>query len=265
MIIIKKYFEYIGMIGICLLSFYYTEKVALYVKDKNPIMQTINSLKEERYVDYIDSQIIDDLYIIPGLNGKEINSNKSYSSMQEKRIFNESQLVFNEVKPTISIEDNKDKIIIRGNNEKNSVSLIFESINNLTSYMHENNYLVDVLLSKEEYNFNYELINNASDSKTYSNIDKYLNKNKRNKNLCITFDTNINELCKGKYIVKPSLTISHTNISSEKNKISSGEIILIKDSLSLTEFNIILNFIKYHDLNIVPLSELISENNNFAN
>lgn len=261
MIIIKKFFEYIGIIGICLLSFYYTEKVALYVKNKNPIMKSIKDLKDTLDVNYIDSTIIDNMYIIPGLNGQELNTNRSFSNMQEKSIYDESKLIFNEIRPTISLEDNKDKIIVRGNKEKNSVSLIFESVNNLSKYLHQNNYKVNVLINEEEYDLNYELINDSNSDKTYTNIDSYLTKNKVNKNLCFVKNDQVSKHCEGKYLFKPSLTINHSNISTEKNKITSGEIILIKDSITLTELNIILNQIKYQDLKIVPLSELISENN----
>lgn len=261
MIIIKKFFEYIGIIGICLLSFYYTEKVALYVKNKNPIMKSIKDLKDTLDVGYIDSTIIDDMYIIPGLNGQELNANRSFSNMQEKSVYDKSKLVFNEVRPVISIEDNKDKIIIRGNKEKNSVSLIFENVNNLSKYLHQNNYKVNVLINSEDYDLNYELINDSNSDKIYNNIETFLTKNKVNKNICYIKSDEIPKNCKNKYLFKPSLIINHSNISTEKNKISSGEIILIKDSITLTELNIILNQIKYQDLKIVPLSELISENN----
>ncbi len=259
MIIIKKFFEYLGIIGICLLSFYYTEKVALYVKSRNPIMKSINEIKDSLYVNYIDSTIIDDIYIIPGVSGQELNANRSFSNMQEKSVYDESKLVFNDIKPAISIEDNKDKIIIRGNKEKQSVSLVFESINKLTKYMHQNNYIVNVLISKEEYDFNYELINNSNVDKTYRSIESYLTKNKSNKDLCLIKNDQIPDYCKDKYLFKPSLTISHSNISTEKNKIESGEIILVKDTLSLSELEILLGQIKYQDLKVVPLSELISE------
>lgn len=259
MIIIKKYFEYLGIIGLCLLSFYYTEKVALFVKNKNPIMRSINEVKESLYVSSIDSTIIDDIYIIPGLSGKEINADLSFSKMQEKSIFDEDKLVYNQIKPTISIEDNKDKIIIRGNKEKRSVSLIFESKNDLAKYMYQNNYKVNVLISKEEYDFNYELINNSNNSKTYNSIESFLNKKKQNNNLCFVNNNQVPELCKDKYLIKPSLEISHSNISTEKNKVDSGEIIYIRNTLSLAELNILLNQIHYKDLKIVPISELIKE------
>lgn len=225
-------------------------------------MTQINSKKEEMYVNFVDSQIIDDLYIIPGMNGREVNINRTYSNMQEERVFNEKNIIFDQIKPEVSLEDNKDKIIIRGNELKNSVSLLFESNGELAKYMHQNNYVVDLLISREEYDFNYELINHAKSRDTYMNIDKYLSKAKRNKNLCVTFNDEIPEICEGKYVVKPTLTITHANLSSEKSKIASGEIIVIKDSLTLAELNIVLNQIKYHDLKVVALSELIQETYN---
>lgn len=262
MIIIKKYFRYIGLIGICILSFIYTEKVALYVKNKNPIMQSINEVKDTKYVSSINSQIINDLYIIPGLNGKTVDSDASFSKMHMYDEYNETYLVFSEIKPTISLEDNKDKIIIRGNEEKNSVSIIFEKKSDLTTYMIQNNYKVNLLLTEEQYDLNFELINYSNNETTYNNIEKFLTKNKINKELCyVNEDDNISKYCQDKYLFKPSMIISHSSLSSLKNKISSGEIILIKDTLSITEFNILLNQIKYKDLKIIPLSELITENN----
>ena len=63
MIILK--IKYLCIIFLCLLSFYYTEQIALYVKSKNPLVQTIESKKSELYVNSIDSTLIDELYIIP--------------------------------------------------------------------------------------------------------------------------------------------------------------------------------------------------------
>lgn len=259
MIIIKKYLQAIGLVGICLLSFYYTEKVALYVKNKNPIMQTILNSKEEKYVSSINSTILDDIYIIPGLNGQEINVDKSFSNMQTQKEYNKDKLVFNSIRPTISLEENKDKIIIRGNKEKKSVSLIFENVSTLTRYLYQNNYKVNVLIKEEKYDLNYELINTSNIRKNYENIENYLTQNKVNKNLCLVKNDKISNLCQGKYLFKISLTISHSNISTTMNQIESGEIILVKDSLPLSELVLLLNQIKYQDLKVVPLSELISE------
>ena len=258
----KKIFQYIGLIGICLFSFYYTEKIALYVKMKNPLMKEINNIKEEMYVNSINSELISDIYIIPGLNGKEVDLDKSFVNMKEENILNLEKLVYSQVTPEVSLENNKERIIVRGNENKNSVSLIFENDSDLTKYMYQQGYIINVLINKESYNKNYELINNSKIDSIYSNIKNYLNKNNINKNLCyINEGDEIPNLCKDKYLFKNSLIINHSNLSTNKNKIKSGEIILIEKTLSLSELLIIIDQINYQALNIVPLSELLSETN----
>lgn len=260
MIIIKKYFKYIGLIGICLLSFYYTEQVALYVKNKNPIMHSIKKYSESYHTESINCSIVEDIYIIPGLNGKYVNLDKSFYNMVTTE-YNKDLLVFNQIKPRISLEDNKDKIIIRGNHNKQAVSLLFNNNNQLSTFFKNKNFIVDILIDKEEYPSNYELINNSNTDKIYKNINSYLNKNNLNNNLCYTTSTIIPKQCKDKYVFTHSLVLNHSNLSKQINKISSGDIILIKDSITIEELEIILNQIKYKDLSIIPISKLISEYN----
>lgn len=256
----KNIFKYIGLTSLFFMSFYYTEKVALYVKNQNPLMQEIKSNKEAKYVSSINSTLIDELYIIPGLNGKEVNVDKSFSNMLKLEAYNEEEFVYNQITPSISLEKNKNRIIIRGNPNKRSISIIFEEESNLSKYMSEKGYKVNMLIKNQNYYKNYEMINNSNNENEYKSIDKYLNKSKLNKNLCYVKEK-IPTICKDKYLFKTSLTINHSNISSEIKKISSGEIILIQNTLTLAELEVILNQIKYQDLNIVPLSELISEYN----
>lgn len=243
-----------------MLSFYYTERVALYVKNKNPLMQTLKDIKETKYVSSTNSIIIDNTYIIPGLNGQEVNLDKSFSNMHKENTYNEDYLVFNELTPLISLKDHKDKIIIRGNKKKQSISLIFESINDLSIYMSKNNYKVNLLINEEHYDKRFELINNANQEKNYYNTDSFLTSNNLNKELCyIKENEDIRSLCKNKYLFKPSLIISHSNLSTNLNKISSGDIILIKDTLTIPELELLIDQIKFRNLKIIPLSELISE------
>ena len=270
----QKYLKYIGFIGICLFSFYYTEKIALYVRNKNPIIQSLNEVSEELYVNAEDCELVSDIYIIPGLNGKEVNVNGSYNNMKDYNEFIEDKIIYNQVKPDNSLDSNKDRIIIRGNKLKNSVSLIFNDINDLTRYMNQMKYKVNVLIKNEEYDINYELINSSKNEKTYKNIYSYLSKNKINKKLCLVnvgrmefiyflflVNDEIPSTCKDKYLFKSSLTINHSNFSTNINNIRSGEIILVENSLTLAELNILVNKIKSQGLNIVPLSNLISETN----
>lgn len=260
MILLKNIFKYLGLFGIALCSFYYTEQVALYVKNKNPLMQEIKEKKESLYVGSTDSVLIEDLYIIPGLNGKEVNVNKSFSNMKEYEMFSYDALIFNQIIPSVSLEKNKERIIIRGNSKKEEVSLIFESNNYLANTLLEKKYQVNILLNKETYDPNYEMINNATNEKTYSNIDKYLTKNKLNKNLCYV-KTSPSKNCKNKYLFKPSLTINHSNLSTTLNKIEAGEIILVEDSVTLSELELLIKQIENKNLKIVPLSILIDETN----
>lgn len=253
MIIIKRYFKYIGLISICILSFYYTEQVALYIKNKNPIMQTIKELSSSHSRESINCSIVEDIYIIPGYNGKYVNLDKSFYNMVTTE-YNEDLLVFNQIKPNISLENNKDKIIIRGNHNKQAVSLLFEDINSLSKYMLNNNYLVNILIEEETYTDKYELINNSKQEYIYKRIDR-----KIDNNLCYTNDDTIPKLCKDKYVFTHSLVLNHSNLSKLLNTISSGDIILIKDSISIEELILIINQINYKDLSIIPISKLISE------
>lgn len=250
--------KHLFVIFLCLLSFYYTEQIALYVKSKNPLIKTIESKKDMLYVNSVNSTLIDELYIIPGINGKEVNVDKSFNTMKELNVFNEDKIIYNQIQPKISLKDNKNRIIIRGNNKKRQVSLIFEKKSKLTEFLVQKNYKINLLISKEKYYKEYELINISNNINTYNNIESYLKRNKMDNNIC--YKTN-KKICKDKYIFQESLVINHTNISSNINKITNGEIILIKDTLTLTELDLIINKIKSQDLTIVPLSILISENN----
>jgi hypothetical protein len=59
----------------------------------------------------------------------------------------------------------------------------------------------------------------------------------------------------------PTLIINHSNLSANINKVSSGDIILIKDTLTITELELLIDQISFRNLKIVPLSELINEKN----
>ena len=253
----KNFFKYIGVIGICILSFYYTNIISEYVKSQNPLYKEIKL--QDKMIPSIDS-VINDNYIIPGISGKKVDIDKSFSNMHKENKYDETLLVYKEIKPNISLDNNKDKIIIRGNSNKNKVSIIFDSKNELYNYMIENNYHINLLINKEEYNDKVELINNSNNENTYNKIDKFLNKKKLNKNLCLINKT-IPTYCNNKYLFNISLTINHSNISTTINQISNGEIIKIENSITKEELLVILQSIKYKNLEIEYLSKLISETN----
>jgi len=253
----KKIFEYLGVFAVLIFSFFYAEKVALIVQSKNPLMEEINTKKEDLKTLHVNA-LIQGEYIIPGSNGLEIDSLKSFRNMQEFGIFNEYYLVYNQVKPDISLTNNKDKII--KNTNKNAVSLVFESIGELSNYA--SNHKINVLINSKNYNVNNncELINASNTKEEFSNLEALLNKNKRNNHICLLNDKNL-EICKkyGNYLAEASLSLNSTNIAEIKRNLKKGIIILIKDNARLIDLEILIKEISYKGMDIIFLSKLLSE------
>ena len=254
-----KHFKYLFIFVIILVSFYVTEQSALFLRSKDTIMQTIKEYSKEYNVDAIDAKIDND-YIIPGMYGKKVNEIKSLMKMKSLKTFNTMFLKTDNIKPNISINDNKDKIINKGNEKKNSISFILESNNtNIINYLIKEKIDISILVDKSSINnYDYEQINN--DFNNYDYVEKILNKEKKNTNICIINRSNKNFCIRHKkYLVEPTYVLSPSNLVIIKNKITSGDIILIKDSVSNDDLAFLINYIKSKSINIVKLSELISE------
>ena len=257
----KNVYKYMGLFIIAIFSFYYTDKIVLMVQQNNPIMKEINEIKVSKDVDYVNA-IIDDDKIIPGKNGLVINTEKSFSMMKSFGTFNAYYLVYDQKRPEISLEDNKDKIIYSGNLKDKNISLVLEYNKNLIDYFENNNIKADVLINKDNYvNIkNLGMINN--DFNKYNEVELILNRNEVNNNICFVNDSNL-EFCKkrSKYLVETDLILDNSNIYKIKNNIKNGSIILIKNDTNIDTLKIVLDYAKFKGLNIVYLSELISEEN----
>lgn len=260
MIVLKKYGKYIIFSLLVLLSFYTTNKTANLARSKDPLLKEIQNASKERKLDFVNAVIQDD-YIIPGMYGSVVDELKSLSKMKEDDVFNSIYLVNQPIKPDISLSDNLDKIIIKGNSKKMQVSFIIDinSSMEIKDYLVKNNIKASILTTKENYSKDnyFEQINN--DFVNYKALDKLLKKNKQNTNICILDSNNTNlNFCKQrkKYLVKPDLFLDKTNIIEVKAALSSGSIIYLKD---ITYLDCLVEYIKSKDLNIVFLSELIKE------
>ena len=254
-----KYYKYILIVIIILVSFYLTEKSALFLRSKDPIMQTIKEYSKDYNTDAVDA-VIDNNYIIPGMYGKRVNEIKSLMKMKSLKTFNSLFLKTDAIKPNVSVEDNKDKIINKGNEKKNSIALILENDKaNTITYLENEKINASILVDKSSLNNNkFEQINN--DFNNYDYVEKILNKEKKNTNICIINRSNKNFCIRHKkYLVEPTYVLSPSNLVIIKNKITSGDIILIKDSVSNDDLAFLINYIKSKSINIVKLSELISE------
>ena len=256
----KKYGKYIIFSLLVLLSFYTTNKTANLARSKDPLLKEIQNASKERKLDFVNA-VIQDEYIIPGMYGSVVDELKSLSKMKEDDVFNSIYLVNQPIKPDISLSDNLDKIIIKGNSKKMQVSFIIDinSSREIKDYLVKNNIKASILTTKENYSKDnyFEQINN--DFGNYKALDKLLKKNKQNTNICILDSNNTNlNFCKQrkKYLVKPDLFLDKTNIIEVKAALSSGSIIYLKD---ITYLDCLVEYIKSKDLNIVFLSELIKE------
>lgn len=255
----KNILKYIGIFSIVLVSFYYTEKMSNIVINNSSLVTEINSNSNNYNVASV-SAIIEDDYIIPGLNGYSVNVLKSYNNMKYLDTFNSYYLEYDTVKPDISLENNKDKIIKYGNSSKKSVSIIVRDNIDIINYSKEKNIKITRLVDYNTFdkNSNYEQLNN--DYENYNKVEIMLNNNNINKGICYIDNSNI-EICKKskKYLVTNSLTLTNYNLSNIKDSIKSGYIIFINDNVSESDYKLLLRQIYYQDLDIIYLSKLITE------
>ena len=254
----KNLFKYIGITSVLLFSFYYTEKMSNVVINNSSLVMEINKNIKNYNILPVSAEINGD-YITPGINGSSVNVLKSYNKMKPLDNFNSYYLVYDKVVPDVSIENNKSKIIKNGNIKKNSVAIILSNNKEILDYSEEKNINITRLINYDTYNKNayYEQINN--DNNRYNDVEKLLNNNNINKNIC--FIINNRDMCvdKEKYLVESTVTLNNYNLSKIKDSIKSGYIIYINDNVGISDYKILIRQIYYQDLDIVSLSKLITE------
>ena len=120
-----KNVKYAVLIVMSIFSFYISDKLLLMVEGMSPLMQTINEVKDFREYEPVNA-IIEGNTIIPGKRGRTINKRETYLKMNDFGTFNETFFVYDYQEPEISLKDNLDKIIIKGNNNS-AISLIVDT------------------------------------------------------------------------------------------------------------------------------------------
>ena len=119
----KKIIEGFSLLLLTFFSFFYTDKVINIINRKDPLLEKIISVKENYEVVPVNALIENDT-IIPGINGKKIDINKSYNNMKIGGIFREDSLIFEDLYPNDRLYNNKNKYIIKGNNRKKNITII---------------------------------------------------------------------------------------------------------------------------------------------
>jgi len=281
---LKKYISYLGVFVFAIFSFYYTDKATEIIKRNDPVMKSIISNKDNYYVESVNAIIHDD-EIIPGINGIDINVNKSYQQMKKNNNYDPGMYVFKEVNPTISFIDDYSKYIVSGNNSKMQVALVFKitdstGIKDLINILVDKDTLAtlfvdgsilenntDIMIELSHDGFELENLgydneyskdkfawtNNLLSSITNTN-PKYCYTDYKNKDildLCSSYNM---------YTIKPTISITNYPFITVKNNLTNGSIISFSiNNDTLKELPSIISFIKQKGYDIVVLDTLLSE------
>ena len=275
---LKKIFKISAVLLLVGFSFFYTEKVTMIARNSDPIMRAIKKEESNKKVSNVNPVINKDEYIM-GINGCEIDVDKSYSKMRSVGEFKEELIV---MKETSNDKDLTDKYVIGGNNKEKNVSLIFivnkDIDSKLTDYINDKNikvnYFIDgkyleenmitvkflsensniyYLGENEEYSDENMLYHNNLISMNGSNEPKY----------CFTSDKDNNtlKLCNDYDMVTIKSDILKDNIYKRiKDKLNNGVIFAI-DSDNIDEIKVSINYILSKGYNIISLEDLLSEKN----
>lgn len=278
----KKIFQMLGLVSLICFSFFMTEKTATVINNMDDIMIEIKKNYKKYNSDSIDA-IIDENTIIPGICAKEVNINKSYKNMKQNGYYDDKLYVYDYEKPSISLSDNIDKYIIKGNPNKRMISLIFkvESSDNIDDILNiVNNYNINVtfFIDSNWFTNNNELIQEIinkghnigilTDDYTDSNfewMDMVIKKINNQKNsFCYSKEDNEKNLeaCKIKnnYTIRSIEISGKTPLTDIKKNLNAGSILSLEvNSQVRKELSTIIIYIKSKGLHIDNLENHLLE------
>ena len=267
------------IIVLLLFSFFYTNKSISIIRNQDPLMKEIIKNKSKFEIKSVNA-IIKDNTIIPGIKGKEVDLEKTYTKMKQYGTYNEALTVFKETKPTISIEDNYDKLITSGNKENKNIALIFKVEKNtnldkllsiLNYYNVQTTFFIDGLYIENNNlnnlsNHQIELLsyNNTIDEVTFSSALSYLSyKTNKTPKYCLEDNNNIIKICKklNLHTVSPTLIIKKDPYKEIKNNLKNSSISLIPiNNYIYNNLSTSILYIKSKGYKFLTLTDLLSEN-----
>lgn len=284
MVITKKVIEAILVIALVLFSFYYTEKAIVLLESNDPIMKEIKNNSDAKEEKAINAKVEGD-YLIPGYNGLVVNLEESFLKMKSYGNYNDALLVFEEVTPSISIDDYYDKYISSGNGISTNIALVFpvttstynDTVINILKemetvatffidgdYIDKNTSFVTTAVASQNevevlsYDNSYdELLFKAS-------IDKVKTLTSTTPKYCYaTYDNEeILNLCSklSMHTIIPTIKLENNIYSNAKGNLRSGSIISINLTESnMNELKVLINYIKQRGFTLVTLDTLLNE------
>lgn len=276
----KNIIQVLGIVLLFLMSIFYTEEAVVVVRQLDDMMIEINKIKDKYKIEPIDAIITNDS-IIPGLEGREVDENKSYLNMKRIGEFNENLLEYKIIKPKISLQNNFQKYIISGNLKKNTVSLLFivdleDDVYSIEEILNEKNIKASFFVNEDWIDKNNVALNKLSNEHilgvNVKNIEKnftWINTvikelNNQKNNYCYLEEKNkdsLNLCSKYKnYTIIPNIVVKNNPLKEVKENLVNGAIISFKiNDVVIDELSTIINYISAKGYNIVSLEEHLNE------
>lgn len=281
---LKKIYQYVGVLTLLLFSFYYTDKAVDIVKRNDPVMKSIIEVKDKYAIESV-SAFIDNDTIIPGMNGIEVNIDESYKKMKKVNGYYESMLIFSEVIPEESVLKQYDKFIVQGNPNRSDVAILIkgDTLQNLEKayeiFLEKDvlaTFFVDGTLIEDNMDLMYKIASRGFQLENFGYNDIYdeamfswtnnmiYSLTNQSPQFCYVEYNNydILNLCKKNqmYTVRPTTIVKSNPFYTVKETLKEGSIISLNlTSETMRELPTIISYIKQKGYNIVTLSEVVSE------
>lgn len=269
----KKILEYLGITLLFGISLIYTENITSVVKNSDSIMKNIKSVSDEYRVESVNA-IVSDKDIVPGINGCEIDINKSYEDMKKINAYTDKMLKYKDIIPEISITNIFDKYISSGNSKDRNVSIVVyikdnvDKINEIVN-IKLNVFLDSSILENGKVNVMKNIrIYNGGNNLKYDNVivewmndiilDNYnkpkycLNKDRSDDNLVVCARNKM-------HTISPKLVVTNTNMYEIKKQVQNGSILYFEEN-SISKIKEMSDYLIKKGYDIVYLDELLSEN-----
>lgn len=253
------------------------------IREEDRIMVELKNIQDIVNVSAVDAVVSDDT-VIPGINGKIVNIDKSYKKMKNLGLFQQDKIVYDVIHPNVSMTFHKDKYLVMGNGNKQMVSIIFllesnkylDSIERIITskdvvvnyfvsygYLVSNSTRIKDMVNREFYSYG-DNGNYTPDNLLFSNnLISRISHNNANLCICLKRNKNVLDLCSKNdlYTIIPNIICSDKSYDRVKSSVNSGSMIfLYMNKDTVMELSTIIDYIKGKGLKIVGLSQLISEN-----
>lgn len=258
-------------------SFSYHGEVAKVGKMSDSLMQQIESNKKLYEQKKIEA-VVTDSTIVPGINGREVDINKSYNAMKQDGKFDVQKLVYKKNKVKNELSNNTNKHIISGNQNKKQVALIFnvktnDDTNKLVDILIKSNvqatFFVDAEFAKNNFEklkyivSNRNVVGNLSDDSDYIWLKTLITSSEFQKNnYCIDDSFERINTCKkyGDYTIKPKEKIKNIPLIKTKNNLKNGAFLYFDiNNKLIEELPNIINYITSKGYKPLSLEELLQE------